>query len=505
MSYCLGIDLGTTNTVASVYRRGQLETIPVEGRSLLPSAVSLRPDGTWLVGQAAKARAYIEPDATVVSSKRDIGVSGIRYGLPGRAVTPVDVAALILAKVKEAAQEALGETDEAVITVPAYFDEAQRQATKAAGEAAGFRVRRILPEPTAAAIAYGVDKGRDQTLLVYDLGGGTFDVSILRVEGNDFRVLAVGGDGHLGGDDFDSLIVDWIVSTAGIGLDALPSRQAQATRQKLRQAAEGAKIALSESSSAEILLPDVAGRPIDLTLTLDEYDSLVEPLVDRTLAVLASTLREGRLGKDDIDRVILVGGSTKNAIVRRKVASALREPYIAPQVDLVVSQGAALVGANLAAPVPGAPPPPIRVTDLTAHTLGTDCVSEGDLIIDAVIPRQTPYPCKRGRLYATQPHQKRVESGVFRGESRRPEECVRLGELPMDIRNPGPRGVPVGVVFELDADGIVHFTCVEMPLDAEALSLLEYAGAHGNELPVDRLESLLARSWGHAEKVSVRS
>ena len=501
MGYCLGIDLGTTNSVASVYRRGQLETIPIDGRPLLPSAVSLKPDGTWLIGQAAKSRAYVEPDATVVSSKRDIGKAGVRYFLPGRTVNPVDVAALVLGRIREAATVLLGPVDEAVITVPAYFDEAQRKATKEAGEAAGFVVRRILTEPTAAAIAYGAEKGRDQTLLVYDLGGGTFDVSILKVDGNDFRVLAVGGDGQLGGDDFDNLIVDWILAQSKIQLESLPSRQAQAARQRLRQAAEAAKIALSESPSAEILLADVGGTSIDLSLTRETYESFVAPLIRRTIDVVFHTLRGAKLETDDIDRVILVGGSTKNHIVQRMIAEAIREPFIAPHVDLVVSHGAALIGASIALPSTGG----ITATEVMPHPFGTDCLRDGNLVVDHVIPGQSAYPCKHGRLYSARPHQTLVESKVFRGESDQVELCDELGQLDLDIRDPGDHHTLVGVIFELDSDGLLHFTCAQMPFDDYGRELVQYANANGNELPVDQLEALLQKGWGYAERVTVRT
>jgi molecular chaperone DnaK (HSP70) len=503
MPYPVGIDLGTTNSVVSVYRRGIPEPLTIDGRPTLPSVVSLRSDGTWLLGYPAKSRAYVEPDATIVSSKRHIAEPGFQYSLPGMVVTPEDVAVLLLKGLKQAASEALGENvSEAVITVPAYFNEAQKEATRRAGEAAGLRVIRLLPEPTAAAIAYGADKGKDQTLLVYDLGGGTFDVSILKVEGNEFRVLAVGGDGYLGGDDFDAKIIDWILGKVGLDLATLAPRQAQAARQKLRQAAEAAKIELADGPTTNILISDVGGRQIDLDLDLATYERLVEPLVKRTLDVTRQTLRDAGLTVDDIDRVLLVGGSTKNRIVRAQVTLAIREPYIADQVDMVVSHGAALVAASISLPDQT---PRIGFSDLTAHSLGTDYKKEEQILFDAIIPRQTAYPCKRGRIYWTgRPFQERVNSGVFRGEATLAEDNLLLGELCMRVTRPMEDQVPIGVIFELDRDGVVLFTSIEFPNDERFAEVFHHYQMH-DEMPVAQVETLLKSGWGYSESIRVKT
>ena len=280
MSYAIGIDLGTTNSVVSVYRRGVAETLPVDGRAALPSVVSFRPDDSVLVGQPAKSRLLLDPENTIASAKRFMGDRAKRYPIGRRSLSPPDVAALVLGKLKASSEAALGEQIwDAVITVPAYFTEAQREDTKRAGEEAGFNVLRLIPEPTAAAIAYGLDKGKDRALMVYDRGGGTFDVSILQVRGNSFEVKAVGGDGELGGDDFDAAIAAWAAAQfhAQTGLDVSTdtSRQGLTARQRLKEASETAKIELSQSERAELSIPDFLGHSLDLELKLTQYNTLI--------------------------------------------------------------------------------------------------------------------------------------------------------------------------------------------------------------------------------------
>ncbi|MEZ5582213.1 MAG: Hsp70 family protein [Candidatus Competibacteraceae bacterium] len=317
MSCAVGIDLGTVNSVVAVYRRGVAETIPIDGRTTMPSVVSFRNDGSVLIGAPAKSRFLLDPANTVASIKCSMGDHTKVYHVGHRALLPVDVSSLILRRLVQGAQEYLGEDVwDAVITVPAYFTEAQREDTKRAGEEAGLNVLRLIPEPTAAAIAYGLDKGRDQTILVYDLGGGTFDVSILQVQGNHFEVKAVGGHSRLGGDDFDQKIMQWAGEQfrAQTGLDVLGStaREAILARQRLKEATETAKIELSQSEYAAITVPDCMGYPLDIEIRRSDYDALTAPLLQLTVASIRSVLRDAELLPGDIDRVILVGGSTKN-------------------------------------------------------------------------------------------------------------------------------------------------------------------------------------------------
>src|SRR5579871_915664 len=387
MPYPIGIDLGTTNSVVCVWRRGSAETIPVEGRSTLPSVLSVKPDGSVLVGQAAKARALIEPAQSITSAKRSMGDDGAVWLIGSASYTPIDVSALILKRLKTAAEAHLGQVvTEAVITVPAYFNNNQKEATKRAGEQAGLKVLQLLPEPTAAAISYGLDKGRDQTILVYDLGGGTFDVSILKVKGNAFEVVAVDGDFHLGGDDFDNLLVEHLLERLKkrvpvderllSGLQrvlkggreyGIPSEILLA-RQRLKEAAERAKIELSESEVAHVAVPEILGTSLDEEITLAAYNRLIHPLVERTLKKIRDVLQAARLTAEELDRIILVGGSTKNRLVRRLVAEAIKEPYTAERVDEVVAQGAAILAATLASPERNLTP--VEIHNVTPHSLG---------------------------------------------------------------------------------------------------------------------------------------
>ncbi len=324
-AYAVGIDLGTTNSVVSIYRRGVAETLLIKGRTTMPSVISFREEGDVLIGQAAKSRMLIDPENTIFSSKRFMGDRSKSYRIRFKTLTPVNIASMILKQLVESAQSVLKEEIwDAVITVPAYFTEAQREDTKKAGEEAGLNVLRLLPEPTAAAIAYGLDKERDQTIMVYDLGGGTFDVSILEIRGNNFNVKAVGGDSRLGGDDFDQAIINWAAAAfrKKTGVDVLnnTTREGRIAQQRLKEAAETAKIELSESESAFINLPDCLGYPLSLEISRSEYNRLIDPLLQRTIQAMKTVLRDANLTPRDIDRVILVGGSTKNKAVREVIA-----------------------------------------------------------------------------------------------------------------------------------------------------------------------------------------
>ncbi|NEP79814.1 MAG: Hsp70 family protein [Okeania sp. SIO3B3] len=508
MPYAIGIDLGTTNSVVSIYRRGVVETLPVEGRSTMPSVVSFRRDTTALVGQAAKSRLLLDPENSVASTKRFMGDRSKIYTIMGQSFSPVDIGSMVLQKIVAAARESLGEEiKDAVITVPAYFTEAQREDTKEAGEKAGLNVLRLVPEPTAAAIAYGLDKGKDQTILVYDLGGGTFDVSILQVRNNSFEVKAVGGDSRLGGDDFDETIMNWasqkFQEQTGIDLLGNNSKAAKVARQRLKEAAETAKIELSQANSSFITIPDCLGHPLELEISLSEYNELIAPLLQKTVDCMHSVMRDAKLGPDDIDRVILVGGSTKNQVVRETVAREIKEPYTAERVDEVVGHGAAIVAANLFLP----DAIEIKVSDVTAHSLGVDMLDETEtLYFQRIINRQTTYPCQSGVLgFTNRPKQEEVKLRVFRGENHDPELNTYLGELLLPVLPPQSEIVPVAAIFELDSDGIIHFTAVQLPVGKSSESIIYYALEQEGALDLVAVDTLIKSGEAKTKMVKIKS
>jgi molecular chaperone DnaK len=333
MSYAIGIDLGTTNSVVSVFRRQTLETVAIDGSKTVPSALSYRNDGQLLVGKSAKSRLILDPDNSIASSKRFMGDRTKRFAAGGKEHTPTEVGSIILKYLVDGASKTLGQAiHDVVITVPAYFTEAQKEETKKAGENIGLNVLRLLPEPTAAAIAYGLDKGRDQTIMVYDLGGGTFDVSILEVKDNQFIVKAVGGDSQLGGDDLDHKIVEWAAQQfkqqTGIDILGTNTRQGKQAQQRLKEVAERAKIELSESSNAMLEIPDCLGQPLEIEITLSVYNQLIEPLLNQTVACMRFVLDEAKLEAEDIDRVILVGGSTRNRASKKLSPKKSENPIL---------------------------------------------------------------------------------------------------------------------------------------------------------------------------------
>jgi molecular chaperone DnaK len=451
MTYAVGIDLGTTNSVVSVYRRGVVETLPVDGRSTMPSVLSFREDGTVLVGQPAKSRLLLDPENSIASAKRFMGDRSKTYSVAGgRSLTPTNVSSLLLQQLVDHAKKALGQKIwDVVITVPAYFTDAQKADTKKAGEEAGLNVLGLVPEPTAAAISYGLDKGKDQTIMVYDLGGGTFDISILVINGNKFEVKAVDGNSQLGGDDFDQAIMNWAATQfqaqTGVQLLTDTSRAAIVSRQRLKEAAEAAKVELSQSNHAKITMPDCLGYPLDLEISLADYNALIAPLLQQTVDCMKSVLADAKLTPNDIDRVILVGGSTKNRAVREIVAREIKEPYISDRVDEVVAHGAAILAANFAAPT-------IEVSDVTAHSLGIDMVVSDRLQFVPIIPRQTTYPCRQGVLGSTRrAMQDEVVMRVYRGENNDPEQNEYRGQISLPVSPPQKEEVPVAAIFALDS------------------------------------------------------
>lgn len=514
MSYAVGIDLGTTNSVISLWRKGALETIEIDGRDAMPSVVSFRPDGKVLIGQAAKGTLLADPDNTFGSTKREIGTSK-SYDARGKRLSPTDIAALVLERLVKVASEATGVAiKEAVITVPAYFNEEQKAETRRAGERAGLRVLRLLPEPTAAAIAYGLDKDRDQTIMVYDLGGGTFDVSILTIKQNNFTVRAVGGDSRLGGDDFDFAIVSWLCGKikAKTGQDILgdKSPKARLALQKLKEECEKAKLELSTANSAEIIVTDVLGNSVDEVLTLTDYNTLIAPLLQRTVVCVRNTLKDAGLTSEDINRVILVGGSTKNRAVKELVAKEIKPPYSAEKVDLAVSHGAAIVAANTALPVPGNTEqkglPPIEFADVTAHTLSVDMFNEaGTLICVPIINRQSRIPCRGSTLgFTRRPYQDIVAFEVYRGEDTVPEKNTKLGELELPLTQPFELEKPIACLFTLDHDGLLHFTAAEFPSDPSNRHLID-ALLPDETLDLKRVDELVRAGIVKTKTIAIRT
>jgi len=520
--YAVGIDLGTTNSVVSVYRKGLAETLPIEGRNTLPSVVSFR-NGEVLVGSQAKARLLADPESSVGSVKRFMGDAKKKFIIEGREYTPIDISSLILARLVEGASESLGTpVTKAVVTVPAYFNEAQKLDTRKAAEVIGLEVLRLIPEPTAAAIAYGLDKGKDQLILVYDLGGGTFDVSVLRVEGNSFTVISVDGNFRLGGDDFDQILVEHLVEVfrkqTGIELyvpgdahlgklgHSVP-REKLAALQQLKETAEIAKKELSETLSSEIIIPNLMGHPFSVEITRDQFMSMTEHLLQTTIEKVSAVLKAARLTERDIDRVILVGGSTRMPRVRELLTEKIKEPYTSERVDEIVSNGAAIMAANLFLPVEDSDRTPIEVTNVQAHSLGIDMKNERmETEFTPIIPRNASLPCKGGILGQTMDkYQPAVLMRVFRGDHSDPHENEYLGELVLYISTPSDYKVPVAAIFELDADGILHFTAVEIPINDHTIPYLERVNKENSLIIKDfeALDQLVAHGYAKSARTQI--
>ena len=491
MAYPIGIDLGTTNSVACVWRRGEVETIPVEGRMTLPSVISVRGDGTLLLGHAAKNRAMVEPESSITSVKRLIGDGTSQWEIQGKVYTPKDVSTLILGRLKKVSEEYLGEAiKEAVITVPAYFNNNQKRDTKLAAEAAGFDVLQLLPEPTAAAVSYGLDKGKDQTILVYDLGGGTFDVSVLKVAGNRFQVVAVDGDFSLGGDDLDLLLVDHLIGLLEKrakkdvgGLRALfgrkkkerteaPPKEMLLARQQLKEAAEKAKIELSESDSAEVTLPEILGTSLDEEITLATYNGLIEPLVLKTTEKIGEVLKSAKLDATDIDRVILVGGSTRNRLVKELVAEKVKEPWTSDRVDEAVAQGAAIVAGHLSAPEEDLTP--IEFSNVTPFSLGV-CSYEREgkdcYVNSIIICKNASVPCVESRPYDLQTRPgagNQLEVYMLQGEDEDPAECLVVGKYVFSgVEHVSSGMAKVEIQYGYDANGIITASATDLATNRE--------------------------------------
>ena len=463
MSKVIGIDLGTTNSVVSVMEGGEPTVITnPEGSRITPSVVGFTKDGQRLVGQLAKRQAVSNPDRTIASIKRHMGESDYKVKIDDKSYTPQEISAMILQKLKSDAEAYLGETvTQAVITVPAYFNDSQRQATKDAGKIAGLEVLRIINEPTAAALAYGLDKDDDETILVFDLGGGTFDVSILELSSGTFEVLATNGDTHLGGDDFDKKIMDWMVESfqKENGIDLSKDKMAA---QRLKEAAEKAKIELSSMTQTNINLPfitaDASGpKHLDLTLTRAQFDAMTADLVERTMEPTRKAMADAELSGSDINKIILVGGSSRIPAVQEAIRKSLsKEPSKGVNPDECVSVGAAIQGGVLVGEVKD-----VLLLDVTPLSLGIETLGG---VCTKLIERNTTIPTHKSQVFSTAAdNQPSVDIHVLQGEREMAAGNKTLGRFELSDIPPAPRGVPrIEVSFDIDANGIVHVSAKDL-------------------------------------------
>ena len=462
MSKIIGIDLGTTNSCVAVMEGGEAVVIPnPEGDRTTPSVVAFKDGGERLVGKVAKRQAVTNPERTISSIKRQMGTDH-RVTVEGKSYTPQEISAMILQKMKNDAEAYLGEpVSEAVITVPAYFTDAQRQATKDAGRIAGLEVKRIINEPTAAALAYGLGKDADQLIMVYDLGGGTFDVSIIEMGDGVQEVKATAGNNHLGGDDFDERLVNYLVEEfrKANGIDL---RQDKMAHQRLIEAAEKAKIELSGMTTTQVNLPyitaDATGpKHLDMTITRAKFNELTADLVEKTMAPVRQALSDAGLSPSDIQKVLLVGGSTRIPAVQEAVKSFMgKEPAKGINPDECVALGASIQGSVLAGETKG-----LLLLDVTPLSLGVETLGN---LTDRVIERNTIIPAKKSKIYSTAADgQTSVEIKVLQGEREMAADNKLLGNFQLTGIPAAPRGVPqIEVTFDIDANGIVHVSAKDL-------------------------------------------
>lgn len=464
MSKIIGIDLGTTNSCVAVMEGGQPTVIAnSEGARTTPSVVAFTKSGERLVGETAKRQAVTNVDGTVISIKRHMG-ENYKFNYDGKGFSPQEISAMILQKLKKDAESYIGEeVKEAVITVPAYFSDAQRQATKDAGKIAGLDVKRIINEPTAAALAYGLDNEKEQKIMVYDLGGGTFDVSIIDIGDGVIEVLATSGNNHLGGDDFDQRVMDYLVAefkTAN-GIDLSADKMAM---QRIKEAAEKAKKELSSSTTTNINLPyitaDATGpKHLDVTLTRAKFDELTHDLVNATIVPVQNALKDADLDASEIDKVLLVGGSTRIPAVQDEVQKIMgKEPFKGINPDECVAIGASIQGGKLAGDEGAGD---ILLLDVTPLTLGIETAGG---VATPLIPRNTTIPTNKKQVFSTyEDNQTAVDINVVQGERPLARDNKSLGRFRLDGIAPAPRGIPqIEVTFDIDANGITTVTAKDL-------------------------------------------
>jgi molecular chaperone DnaK len=496
MGKIIGIDLGTTNSVVAVLEGGEPVVIPnAEGARITPSVVAVNKKGERLVGQTAKRQAIMNPDNTIASIKRKMG-SKKKVGMGGKKYLPQEISAMVIQKLKKDAEDYLGQTiTEAVVTVPAYFEDAQRQATKDAGKISGLDVKRIINEPTAAAMAYGLDKAKDQTILVFDLGGGTFDVSILEIGDGVFHVKATSGNNLLGGDDFDEKIIDWLADQFEEE-NEIDLREDPTVLQRLKEAAEKAKIELSGVPTTTVNIPfitqgDEGPLHVDYELTRAEFDKITKDLVDKSIRPTKQAMKDAKLKPGDIDKILLVGGSTRIPAVQNAIKDIFKqEPSKEINPDECVAIGAAIQGGIIAGDVKD-----VLLLDVTPLSLGIETLGR---VFTRIINRNTTIPTKKSRIFSTaSDNQPSVDIHVLQGEREMAPDNKTLGLFTLTGIPPAPRGIPqIEVTFEIDVNGIVHVTAKDLGTGKEQDITITGTGA----LKDDEIEDMIKDAEDHAEE-----